>query len=111
MKLFFTRSENDEAIVIRYTPTWFYLLMIGIALMLLVTFVRFPFNPEPLKQTIFWGYVGLFVFHYIATRKTRREIFQAIRERRITVSGSRFNPKNPLVVRITKLDVVTADAS
>ena len=110
MKLFFTRSVNDDHIVIRYTATWFYLLMIGIALMLVLALVRLPFNPEPFKQAIFWGYVGLFAFHYVATRKTRREIFQAIRERRITVSGSRFNPKNPLVVKINKYDVAANDA-
>lgn len=100
MKLFFSREVDADQVVIRYTATWNYLLVIGLGLMMLLTFVRFPFNPEPLKQLIFWSYLVFFVVYYVATRRLRREILRAIRERRIKVTGSRFNPRNPLVVTI-----------
>ena len=102
MRLFFSRSEDDEQVVIRYTPTWFYLLITGVLVLLLLSVARLPFDPEPFKQFVFVGYVALFILYYLVTFKTRREIFRAIRERRIKVSGSRFSPKNPLVVTIDK---------
>ena len=102
MPLFFRRTETADQITIRYTSTWLYLLIVGLALMFTLSAVKVPFDPEPLKQAIFALYVIVFFIYYVATFKTRREIFQAIRERRITVSGSRFNPRNPLVVTISK---------
>ena len=102
MALFLRRSESAEQITIRYTSTWLYLLVVGLALMFVLSAVALPFDPEPLKQAIFAVYVITFFIYYVATFKTRREIFQAIRERRIKVTGSRFNPRNPLVVIIDK---------
>lgn len=102
MRLFFHRSEDDEAVVIRYTSTWFYLLVAGVLGLILLSVVQLPFNPDPFKQFIFVGYVALFVLYYMVTFKTRREIFKAIRQRRIKVNGSRFNPAKPLVVTIEK---------
>ena len=105
MTLFFKRTESADQILIRYTSTWLYLLIVGLALMFLLSTVKLPFDPEPLKQAIFAVYVVTFFIYYLATFKTRREIFAAIRERRIKVTGSRFNPRNPLVITIDKHEV------
>ncbi|MEM7465956.1 MAG: hypothetical protein AAF387_03635 [Pseudomonadota bacterium] len=102
MGIFLSRSETTTEISIRYKATWLYLLLVGLSLMLVLSVVQFPFDPEPLKQSIFAFYVIAFIVYYVTTLKTRREIFQAIRERRIRVAGSRFNPRNPLVVIISK---------
>lgn len=104
MALFIKRTETAEQVTIRYTSTWLFLLVVGLALMFALSALKLPFDPEPLKQTIFVVYIVTFFFYYLATFKTRKEIFQAIRERRIKVSGSRFNPRNPLVVTIEKSD-------
>ena len=102
MKLFFSRTENDEHVIIRYTPTWLYLLLTGVVLLVLLSVIKLPFDPEPVKQFVFVAYVLLFILYYLVTIKTRREIFRAIRDRCLTISGSRFNPRNPLVVTIHK---------
>lgn len=102
MRLFFNRTENDEQIVIRYTSTWLYLLLGGVVLLVLLSVIKLPFDPEPLKQIVFVGYVLLFILYYLVTFKTRREIFRAIRDQSLTIKGSRFNPRNPLVVTISK---------
>ncbi|MGR8948414.1 MAG: hypothetical protein ACU84Q_10225 [Gammaproteobacteria bacterium] len=102
MALFFTREETADKIIIRYTAAWLYLLVIGLGAMLILSTLRLPFDANLIKQAIFAFYVVMFVIYYIVTFKTRREIFQGIRERRIKISGSRFNPRRPLVVTISK---------
>ena len=103
MALFFTREETSDQITIRYTSTWLYLLIVGLGAMIVVSTVRMPFNIDAVKQGIFLFYVVMFGVYYIATFKTRKEIFRAIRDRRIRLSGSRFNPKRPLTIIIDKL--------
>lgn len=102
MKLFFDRIETTDEILVVHKPYFMYLL----AGALLFAFAANEWGDSEILQassSFIWLFAIItFVWRFISMRAVRKEMMAAMKDNKITFSGSKFNPANPMVVRIAK---------
>lgn len=102
MNFFFERSETDKEIIVVNKPYFLYLFFL--ALILLAAGDQFPEHTAIKSIAALTWFLALvvMVLRYFSMRKVWREMRAAMRSGEVTMSGSKLNPSNPLVVRIPK---------
>jgi hypothetical protein len=56
--------------------------------------------PPLVKACLFWGLMAVMVWYLLDTRGVR--IATAMRYKQVSMKGSKFNPKDPLTITISK---------
>jgi len=102
MNFFFDRTETDKEIVVVNKPYFLYLIFL--ALILWVAADQFPEHTAVKSMAGLAWFLAIVVMllRYLSMRKVWREMREAMQIGEVTMSGSKFNPSNPLVVRISK---------
>jgi hypothetical protein len=102
MKLLYERSESDNEIVVIFRPYSMYILLVVLLLLMAVTFV---------PNFAAYAFIGNFLMPIAAVvvvtrivfmHKINKEVQQAIREDRVSITGGKLSAKDPLTFVITK---------
>lgn len=102
MKIFFDRFETDKEIVVIYKPYFLYFL--AVALVFWGVADQLPQNDamKTLASFFWFTAIAVVVWRYISMREVWGEMREAMTKGAVVMSGSKFNPANPLTVRIPK---------
>ena len=110
MSIFFDREETDTHVLITISPWWLYVSMGLIALMLVPRLGQDAGGEVSTVSTVaLWVLIVVALWRFVQRRGVRREIFRAMKDRTIEMSGSRFNPNAPMKIRIGKQGTQAAD--
>jgi hypothetical protein len=102
MKLFFERKETVDKTIIIFKPYSMYLLLVILGIMTAITFIdalsayqEFVSILMPLAAVVIGARIVLMF-------KVNKEIQQAIRDNKVTITGGKLSTKNPLTFEICK---------
>ncbi|TMN86844.1 hypothetical protein CWB72_17815 [Pseudoalteromonas phenolica] len=101
MKIFYERTETEDNVILVFKPYYLYMLFGALALEV----IKNQFLSLGLQSIsgVIWFFVfTLIVVRFISMRKINSELSKAMKVGDISLSGSKFNPKNPLTATIPK---------
>ncbi|MFT5447154.1 MAG: hypothetical protein ACI9DC_002329 [Gammaproteobacteria bacterium] len=106
VSIFFDRNETASHVVIKISPWWLYVSLGLIAVMLVPRIGQDAAAPSGIVSTLaLWALIIVSIWRLLKMRGVRGEIFRAMKEGSVQMSGSRFNPTSPMTIKIQKKNV------
>lgn len=103
MNLFFEREETEDEIVVTHKPYFLYVLLGALLLAVISNNFGFSETAKSLVGLVWFFTIVMFIWRFISIRGIQKEMTTAMKSGGITISGSRFNFKDPMIVRIPKI--------
>lgn len=105
MSIFFERNETASHVVITISPWWLYVSLGLLAVILLPRIGQDAQAPAGIASTLALGALLIVsLWRLLSMRGVRGEMFRAMKEGSVEMSGSRFNPASPMTIKIKKKD-------
>jgi hypothetical protein len=102
MNLFYERVETDEQIVVVFKPYSMYVLLVVLLLLMAVTFIPALASYEAVANFLLPVAAIVVIARIIFMHKINKEVQQAIRSDKVTISGGKLSTNNPLTFVIIK---------
>lgn len=102
MDLFYQRSESDDQVVIIFRPYSMYLLLAVLLVLMAITFVPTFAAYESLGNVLIPIAAVVVLARIVFMFKINKEVQEAIRDDRVSITGSKLSAKDPLTFVISK---------
>lgn len=99
MKYFFERTETASDITIVLKPHSLYLMFIMLGCWL---FNDFALQSAPMAQIIMPIFIVFMIIRFFSLIKVQKEVIVAMKQGKVTTSGSKFSFANPFTYTILK---------
>jgi len=99
MKFFFERKESAQDITIVLKPHSLYTMLVMLALWLVNDLVL---QSAPVTQIIMPVFIVFMVIRFFSMIRVQKEVIVAMKQGRVSTSGSKFSFSNPFTYVISK---------
>ncbi|ELR63359.1 hypothetical protein C942_03893 [Photobacterium marinum] len=99
MNIFFERKESDDKVQITLKPHSLYAMLAMLAVWLTNDLVL---QSAPMAQIIMPVFMVFIVIRFFSLIRVQKEVLVAMKQGKVTTSGSKFSFSNPFTYIITK---------
>ena len=103
MSLFFEREETEDEVIVTHKPYFLYVLLGALLLAAISNNFEFSETAKSVVGLVWLFAIVIFICRFISIRGVQKEMLGAMKSGGVSISGSRFNPKDPMIVRIPKI--------